>query len=197
MRILNKYGITQGQIAGLTGITQGRISEYKTGKRVASAKSTFEAFADGLGMPAHLRRALGLASSGSDDAQRVRDGLQVPTDTFDLQLLAEAIGKRGEALNRRELLGMVAQLGATTTLAQSEAWEKVSFALAKPSALDESIVREMESRSAGFHRLEEMLPAHSIFKGLAAHLREVGTILNGTPFGPQGSATATIDRRSG
>ncbi|MFI6540273.1 helix-turn-helix domain-containing protein [Nonomuraea sp. NPDC050547] len=185
IRVLNKYGITQGQIAGLTGITQGRISEYKTGKRFATAKSTFESIADGLGMPAHLRRSLGLAPGGSDDARRVGDGLQIPTDTFDLQLLAEAIGKRGEALKRRELLRMVAQLGATTTLAQSEAWEKISFALTKPSALDEAIVREMEARSAGFHRLEEMLPANAIFKGLAAHLREVGTILNGTASDPK------------
>ncbi len=54
-------GITQGQIAGLTGIPQGRLSEYKTHKRVPCATSTFEAFADGLGMPPAARRALGLA----------------------------------------------------------------------------------------------------------------------------------------
>src|SRR4051812_19494841 len=29
IRILKKYGITQGQIESLTGIPQGRISEYK------------------------------------------------------------------------------------------------------------------------------------------------------------------------
>jgi transcriptional regulator with XRE-family HTH domain len=55
------HGITQGQIAGLTGIPQGRLSEYKTHKRMPTATSTFEAFADGLGMPAAARRALGLA----------------------------------------------------------------------------------------------------------------------------------------
>jgi Helix-turn-helix domain len=59
--VLCAHGITQGQIAGLTGITQGRLSEYKTHKRIPSATSVFEAFADGLGLPAAARRALGLA----------------------------------------------------------------------------------------------------------------------------------------
>ncbi|MEV4164251.1 helix-turn-helix domain-containing protein [Nonomuraea dietziae] len=186
IRILGKYGVTQGQIASLTGIAQGRISEYKTGKRIPSAKSTFEAIADGLGMPAHLRRALGLAPvSGTDGGQSPKDGIEIPTDTFDLQLLAEAIGKRGEALKRRELLGLVGQLGAATTIAQNDVWEKVSFALTRPTALDESIIREMEARSAGFHRLEEVLPAQTIYKALAAHIREMGTILNGTTTDPK------------
>ena len=59
--VLCAHGITQGQIAGLTGINQGRLSEYKTHKRIPAATSIFEAFADGLGMPAAARRALGLA----------------------------------------------------------------------------------------------------------------------------------------
>ena len=61
VRVLCAHGITQGQIAALTGIMQGRLSEYKTGKRMPTARSTFEAFADGLGLPAMARRALGLA----------------------------------------------------------------------------------------------------------------------------------------
>jgi transcriptional regulator with XRE-family HTH domain len=59
--VLCAHGITQGQIAGLTGINQGRLSEYKTHKRIPTATSLFEAFADGLGLPAAARRALGLA----------------------------------------------------------------------------------------------------------------------------------------
>jgi hypothetical protein len=61
-------GITQGQLSVLTGIPQGRLSEYKTHKRTPTATSTFEAFADGLGMPPAARRALGLDSetAGSD-----------------------------------------------------------------------------------------------------------------------------------
>jgi len=57
--ILSAHGITQGQLSVLTGIPQGRLSEYKTHKRMPTATSTFEAFADGLGMPQAARRALG------------------------------------------------------------------------------------------------------------------------------------------
>ena len=69
IRVLCAQGLTQGQIASLTGIPQGRLSEYKTHKRVPTATSTFEAFADGLGMPPAARRALGLApeAAGSGD----------------------------------------------------------------------------------------------------------------------------------
>jgi hypothetical protein len=54
------HGIVQAQIAALTGKTQGRISEYKTYKRIPNEISIFEDFADGLGMPAAARSALGL-----------------------------------------------------------------------------------------------------------------------------------------
>ena len=67
-------GVTQSQIAALTGIPQGRLSEYKTGRRVPTAASTFEAFVGGLEMPTAARIALGLApeapSSGSADRAR-------------------------------------------------------------------------------------------------------------------------------
>ena len=49
IKLLCAQGLTQGQLASLTGIPQGRLSEYKTHKRVPTATSTFEAFADGLG----------------------------------------------------------------------------------------------------------------------------------------------------
>jgi len=63
--VLCANGVTQAQIATLTGIPQGRISEYKTRKRVPTATATFEAFADGLGLPPAARLALGLAPEGA------------------------------------------------------------------------------------------------------------------------------------
>jgi len=59
--VLGANGVTQIQIAALTGIPQGRLSEYKTHKRKPEDLSTFEDFAHGLGLPAAARRALGLA----------------------------------------------------------------------------------------------------------------------------------------
>jgi hypothetical protein len=53
-------GMVQDQIAALVGKPQGRISQYKNHKVVPAATKTFMEFADGLGMPAAARRALGL-----------------------------------------------------------------------------------------------------------------------------------------
>ncbi|SDG63480.1 hypothetical protein SAMN05421505_10659 [Sinosporangium album] len=184
LRICNHHGISQGQLANLIGTYQGRISEYIKGKRSPSAKSTFERVADGLGLPLHLRRALGLAPDGGPGAAKRTDGLIPVADTFDLQLLAKEIGRRGNSVKRRDMLAMVAQIGTTTAIAQSEVLDRLTYAIAKPNAMDETIVREMEARSTGFHLLEEVMPARSLIKGLTAHLGEVGTLLNGTAYDP-------------
>ena len=57
---LGSAGVTQGQISALTGIPQGRLSEWRTCKREPKGVSTFLKFADGVGLPASARRALGL-----------------------------------------------------------------------------------------------------------------------------------------
>jgi hypothetical protein len=59
--VLGTHGVTQGQISELTGIGQGRLSEWARHKRTPTASSTFEAFADGLAIPPRARQALGLA----------------------------------------------------------------------------------------------------------------------------------------
>ena len=61
---LRSVGITQGRISALTGIPQGRLSEWVTGKREPKEIGTFQKFADGLGFPVVARRALGLAADG-------------------------------------------------------------------------------------------------------------------------------------
>jgi transcriptional regulator with XRE-family HTH domain len=75
IRVLRAHGVTQDQIAALTSKTQGRISEYMTGKRTPTAKSTFQDFADGLGMPTVARRALGLApeAAGSGPSEQAEE----------------------------------------------------------------------------------------------------------------------------
>lgn len=61
----HKPKVTQGQIAALTGIAQGRLSEYMRHKRTPEKATIFRDFADGLDMPAVARRALGLTSDPS------------------------------------------------------------------------------------------------------------------------------------
>ena len=57
---LRAEGMTQEQIAALAGKPQGRISQYMNHKVIPTATKTFMEFADGLGIPAAARRALGL-----------------------------------------------------------------------------------------------------------------------------------------
>ena len=59
---LGSAGVTQGHISALTSISQGRLSEWRTGKREPRDVSTFQKFADGVGLPPAARRALGLAA---------------------------------------------------------------------------------------------------------------------------------------
>lgn len=184
--ILSDAKITQGWISSKTGIAQSTLSDYKRGKHHAQWASSLKKLADGLEMPPRLRQALGVSR---DPSQSTASGSGlvpgVSADTFDLQLLAEAAGRNGSDVKRRELLALAAQLGAAAALAQSEVWERLAYALTNPGALNETIVREMEARSAGFYRLEEIVPAPLVLKALTVHLREVSTLLNGTISDPK------------
>src|ERR1700722_5840918 len=72
-------GVTQGQLSVLTGIPQGRLSEYKAHKRTPTASSTFEAFAYGLAMPPAARRALGLDSETAVSGPPGVPGARLPS----------------------------------------------------------------------------------------------------------------------
>jgi len=61
--VLNENGVTQGRIAGLTGLHPNRLSGDKTGKHRPTEYSVFAAFAAGLGLPPVARQALGLDGS--------------------------------------------------------------------------------------------------------------------------------------
>ena len=182
VRILGAHGITQGQMCARTGLAQSTLSNYKRGKNQAEWTSTFEKLANGLDMPLPLRQALGLTGDASPNTSRPAAGAVagVQADTFDLQLLAEAVGRNGTDVKRRDMLALAAQLGATAALAQSGVWERLAYALTNPSAMNEATIKEMEARSAGFHHLEEIVSAPVLLKGLTVHLREVSTLLNGS-----------------
>ena len=95
--VLCAHGIVQDQIAALTGKPQGRISEYKTHKRIPTDISIFEDFADGLGMPAAARRALGLApeaaGSGPSDQAGGRSADIAGASSGDVQPLLSNLSR--------------------------------------------------------------------------------------------------------
>jgi transcriptional regulator with XRE-family HTH domain len=187
VRICMDGKVTQGQLASLTGIAQSTLSNYARGKNDAKWASTLEKLANGLDMPPRLRQALlGLTGDASRNGSRpaVSAVAGVPADTFDLHLLAEALGRNGTNVKRRDMLALAAQLGAAAALAQTDAWERLAHALARPGAADETLVRQMEARSAGFYLLEEMAPAQAVLRALTVHLREVSTLLHAGASGP-------------
>jgi transcriptional regulator with XRE-family HTH domain len=193
IRILGAHGITQGQMGARTGLAQSTLSNYKRGKNQAEWASTFDKLANGLDMTLPLRQALGLTGdaspNGSRPAASAAGGIQA--DTFDLQLLAEAIGRNGASVQRCDMLALAVQLGATTAVAQSGVWERLACALTDPGAMNEATIREMEARSAGFHHLEEIVSAPVLLKGLTVHLREASTLLHGSA----GDAGSDLRRR--
>jgi transcriptional regulator with XRE-family HTH domain len=186
VRILGMHGITQGQVGMMTGLAQSTLSNYKRGIHQAEFASVFEKFADGLDMPQRLRQALGLLGENSPTKAGAATGVPgVPADTFDLIQLAEVIGRNGTNVKRREMLSLAAALGGSAALAHSEVWERLAYALTNSSSTNDAVVREMEARSAGFHRLEEIVPAPQLIKGLTVQLREVTTLLSGTTSDPK------------
>lgn len=186
VRILGAHGITQGQIGIMTGLAQSTLSNYKRGVHQAEFASVFEKIADGLDMPQRLRQALGLIGEGSPSRPGGATGAGgVPADTFDLIQLAEVIGRNGTNVKRREMLSLAAALGGSAALAQSEVWERLAYALTNSTSTNDAIVREMEARSAGFHRLEEFVPAPQLLKGLTVQIREITTLLGGTTSDPK------------
>ena len=58
--VFEENGLTQSQMASLTGLHQVQLNNYKTGKHRPKEYSVFAAFADGLGLPSAARKALGL-----------------------------------------------------------------------------------------------------------------------------------------
>jgi hypothetical protein len=156
------------------------LSNYARGNNDAKWASTLEKLANGLGMPPRLRQAMGL--TGDVTRTGPRPGAVavagVPADSFDVQLLAEAMGRNGTNVKRRDVLALAGQLGAAAALAQTEAWERLAHALARPGPVDETVVRQMEARSAGFYLLEDIAPAQAVLRALTVHLREVGTLLH-------------------
>jgi transcriptional regulator with XRE-family HTH domain len=112
--ILGAHGLTQGRISELTGISQGRLSEWARRKRKPRASSTFEAFADGLGVPSAARQALGLASDGSGAPEPGRP----PHGPDRIASPARALPATAGSLARVPVEGVAGLLGRETVLTQ-------------------------------------------------------------------------------
>jgi transcriptional regulator with XRE-family HTH domain len=188
---LSGHGLSQGQIAGLTGIPQGRLSEYKTGKRLPTL-NTLEEFANGLAIPEDARRALGLAPADDSDDE---SAMTAPADvaaTPDLLTVAWMTGSLNNHIDRRAVLQLAATLVAAPLLGVEEPTERLAYALIGPTALQEDTVKFLEQRTVGLHRIEPMFPARQVHRTIMSHLREVTALLEGHPGDPLRSRLARI-----
>jgi hypothetical protein len=85
-------------------------------------------------------------------------------------------------LKRRELL--VHRGLAPPHLSRRVKYGNNSLTLHEPNCDERNYLREMQARIVGAHRFEEVVPAPTLFKDLAAHRQELSTLLNCTAIDP-------------
>jgi transcriptional regulator with XRE-family HTH domain len=148
--VFEKNGLTQSQMASLTGLHQVQLSNYKTGKHRPKEISVFAAFADGLGVPRsalaqrYFIQALALAQAGGDHLL----GASI-LDAMSHQ--ATYTGRFAEAANLARAAGTGTAGIATATLTahfhtmEARALARLGDAKACDRALAEA-VREFERR---------------------------------------------------
>jgi transcriptional regulator with XRE-family HTH domain len=181
--VLGSHGVSQIQITGLTGIPQGRLSEYKTGKREPTL-NTLEDFANGLEIPEEARRALGLAPQVN---QETGASAGVPAESAampDLLTVAWMAGSLNNHVDRRVVLKLAATLVAAPLLGVEESSERLAYALMGPMALQEDDITRLQQRTVGLHRIEPMFPARQVHRSIMTHLDEVTALLEGHPRDP-------------
>ncbi|WP_131741248.1 XRE family transcriptional regulator [Actinomadura roseirufa] len=101
-----------------------------------------------------------------------------PSPLIDLLALAWAVGRLDQNVDRRTVAHLAATSAAAPALGLADPLERITGALARPTGLIRpDLVDHLEARSIGFHRLEFVLPARQIFRGLLAHLSEITTLL--------------------
>jgi transcriptional regulator with XRE-family HTH domain len=178
LNVMKNHGLTQGVISGLTGIGQGRLSEYKNGIRQPTL-DTLENFANGLGVPEPARAALGLKPKGESEVSSLGGTTAEPLGGADLLTVAWMAGTLNNHADRRAILRLSATLVAAPLLGVEESMDRLGYALLGPMALQEDTVTFLEQRTLGLHRIEAMFPARLVHRAITSHLREVTALLEG------------------
>jgi Helix-turn-helix domain len=200
-RLVRQYaGISQTRIGVAVGFSQGKVSEYMKNKAQVTALDVFERIAEGLGMPDPARMTLGLAprvltgvtlpatpipardgtpASSLLSVEQVVIGSRQSDDACDVDMLTLAwiVGRLDGHMDRRTMLLIAAGLTAESAASIANPWERLALALSGNRADQEDTVERLEARTVGFHRLEETMPARSLYQSLTAHLNELSTLL--------------------
>src|SRR5919198_680226 len=138
-RLLRRYGVSQRQIAALTGQSQSEVSEILKGRQVM-AYDVLARIADGLGVP---RGYMGLAY---DEATAVR----VAVSTDDSQ------AEEDESVKRRRFLAHAAAvtMGAAVFGADSGSWVQNPTQTPAPGRIGMTDVRQVEAATRALRALD-------------------------------------------
>jgi transcriptional regulator with XRE-family HTH domain len=165
-QVIKYTGLSQHAIAALTGVPQGRISEYIKGLRKPTL-NTVKRIADGLRMPRAARRRLGLSAAGMNDSEEVRP----PVKLSMILAAAERIGYNGDGTS------LAAWRNLDNPASRTEAWH----GLARTMDTDHSnapVTERMAARTRGFYLVAARMPARLVIRSLTAHVREVTLLLD-------------------
>ncbi|MGW5687375.1 helix-turn-helix domain-containing protein [Nonomuraea sp. NPDC003754] len=207
LRLVRQYaGVSQTRIGVAVGLSQGKVSEIMKGAVRVTSFKVFERIAEGLYMPDLARMLLGLApqitsvllpcthilardgspASPSTSVEQVGPhalGSHHPNDFHELDVLklSWVAGRQDTQMDRRTILLLAAGITADVAASITDPWERLARALSGPQALDEDTIAHLETRTIGFHHLEYLLPARTIYQGLTAHLTELSNVLQSGP----------------
>lgn len=88
--------------------------------------------------------------------------------------LAWTVGRLNLRVDRRTVLHLAATAAAGAALDPAQ---RLMRALAGDHRPDDTTIAHLEDRTRGFHRIEEHIPAKSLYPALLSHLNEVSTLL--------------------
>ncbi|MEW2353961.1 helix-turn-helix transcriptional regulator [Spirillospora sp. NPDC029432] len=174
----------------------GHLAKLRHGHKVPSERlaQRLDELLDGGGELVALARTTADASAraanveGPEAAEPRDSGAAGDPDTapslLDLLSLAWSVGRLDHSMDRRSVLQLAAAVTASPALGLADPIERISRALTRPSGISDDLVEALDARCVGFHRLEFVLPAEQIFRGLLSHLNEITSLLEAAPPGP-------------
>lgn len=167
----------QGPLPGIESLAR-MIKDWESGKYTPSPLYR-TLYAHVLGQPEQDLFGAQTADRPADETDD--DAWLNKLSVIDILALAWMLGRLDQGMDRREILQLAASLAATPVLGAADPIERIAHALTRPTGLTEDMVEYLEARSIGFHRLERVLPANQVFRGLLAHLSDITTLLQVCP----------------
>jgi transcriptional regulator with XRE-family HTH domain len=161
--VIKYSGLSQHAVAALTGVPQGRVSQYIR-HQITPTLDTAVRIADGLAMPYAARRRLGLGTSDQAQAER-------PVKLSMVLAAAENIGRSGDGAS------LAAWRNLDNPASQTEAWHCLARTLDADHS-DTPVAERMAARTRGFYLVAARMPARLVIRSLTAHVREVTLLLD-------------------